>query len=356
MKDKKQYIHFLDREKSGGQSLKMSTTAAPLALTLAPQQMSIYIGVFFLITGVTGGILVLVVFLSLKTFRQSSCAFYLTIKSIGNISYLMVGLFPFIVSYGFGINWTIMSIPYCKFRVFYVQLGSLVSVTCTCLAAIDQFLATCSNPRWHRWATIKVAHNTMIIVAIILILYSSPTLILYTHIQSPTTGRISCTTTNAAYIWFNFQIHVPVVVSSLPAAIMTLFGLLAYRNVRNIAYRTVPLVRRELDKQLTSIVLVQVVYDVIFVLMVIVQTIFNAAIGTPTDAYNIALINFIRIGMTLLYYFDFVVCFDRTFSHVFLFISRAHSTSTSVYPNDFVNNSCMSFSPLIPTELNLKSN
>ena len=49
----------------------------------------------------------------------------------------------------------------------------------------------------------------------------------------------------------------------LPIYITVLFGYLAYRNVRQIPYGTVPLVRRELAKQLTSMVLVQVVHNFI---------------------------------------------------------------------------------------------
>ena len=48
----------------------------------------------------------------------------------------------------------------------------------------------------------------------------------------------------------------------LPNLITVLFGILAYRNIQQIAYRTVPLVRRELDKQLTKMVLVQVVLNI----------------------------------------------------------------------------------------------
>ena len=292
----------------------MATTIAPMSLVIAPQQISIYIGSFLFITGIVGGFLVLVVFLSLQTFRQSSCAFYLTIKSIGNICYLVLGLFPFIISSGFGINWANMSVIFCKFRIFYVQLGSLISMTCTCLAAIDQFLATCSNPRWHRWSTIKVARITVIATVIIWTLYAMPSFILFIHIQSPITQRMSCSTTNMAYINFYTYVHVPVIISSLPAAIMTLFGLLAYRNVRNIAHRTVPLVRRELDKQLTSMVLIQVIYDVTFLLSTTVQTIFNVMIGVPTDSYTIAMVNLVRNLITILYYFGFVVCIAIIFS------------------------------------------
>ena len=67
---------------------------------------------------------------------------------------------------------------------------------------------------------------------------------------------------------------------TLPVTIMVLFGLLAYFNVRNLAYRTVPLIRRELDKQLTQMVLVQVIYNffvlipfvIVYVLIFILPT------------------------------------------------------------------------------------
>ena len=36
---------------------------------------------------------------------------------------------------------------------------------------------------------------------------------------------------------------------------------MAYRNIQRISHRTAPLVRRELDKQLTTMVLVQVVIN-----------------------------------------------------------------------------------------------
>ena len=309
------------------------------SLALAPQQMAIYVGFSLFITGVVGGFLVLVVFLSLQTFRQSSCAFYLTIKSIVNILCLFLGLLPFIMSVGFGISWANASVAYCKVRIYHVELGSLISVTCTWLAALDQFLATCSNPRYNRWNTVKVARNVVIAVVIVLALYEMPALIYYDHTQSSITGRVSCSSTNTAFQRFRNVFHGPVMTSSLPSAIMTVFGLLAYRNVRNIAYRAVPLVRRELDKQLTSMVLVEVVYDVIFVPMIMIQTIFNAIVGTPTDLYTVTMTNFIRNLTTLLYYFTFVVCTDiHLCERILNSFRRVHSTYMFVSRNDFVNN------------------
>ncbi|UJR32958.1 hypothetical protein I4U23_020421 [Adineta vaga] len=42
-----------------------------------------------------------------------------------------------------------------------------------------------------------------------------------------------------------------------PVCFTLIFGTLAFHNVRTMNYRTVPLVRRELDKQLTTMVLTQ---------------------------------------------------------------------------------------------------
>lgn len=59
----------------------------------------------------------------------------------------------------------------------------------------------------------------------------------------------------------------------LPLTLMGLFGLLAYHNVRSLAYRTIPLVRRELDKQITKMVLVQVIYNIIVTSPYVIATI-----------------------------------------------------------------------------------
>ena len=53
---------------------------------------TIFGGIPILITGVLGGFVNTLVFLSLQTFRQSSCAFYLTVMSILNIGQLFTGI------------------------------------------------------------------------------------------------------------------------------------------------------------------------------------------------------------------------------------------------------------------------
>ena len=137
----------------------MSSSSSISTLNLISQQITIYLGSSILIVGVIGGCLNILVFLSLRTFRESSCAFYLVVMSIANIGQLVTGLFRQILATGFSIDWTPTSLFYCKWRPFCFQACMLIALTCVCLATIDQYWATCSYPRWQQWCNIKVAHR-----------------------------------------------------------------------------------------------------------------------------------------------------------------------------------------------------
>ncbi len=76
------------------------------SLVVAYQQVIIYSGISVLIVGLIGNCLNLIVFLSLKTFRQNSCVFYLTMMSIVNIGQLITGLLTRIMISGVDIDWT----------------------------------------------------------------------------------------------------------------------------------------------------------------------------------------------------------------------------------------------------------
>jgi hypothetical protein len=231
-----------------------------LSLTFIGQQITIYGGFIIMAAGILGNLINIIVFLSLKTFRQSSCAFYLTIMSIVNIGQLLFGLLSRIMISGFTIDWTTTSLFLCKFRVTFSQLCSLMSYTCLCLATIDQYFATCTRPRWQQWSNIKLAQRLIIISLIISIIILIPYPIFLNHVPLAT-GTISCTITNDMVSRYRNYFIVLFLAGYVPDFITVLFGILAYRNVQQIAYRTLPLVRRELDKQLTTMVLVQVVIN-----------------------------------------------------------------------------------------------
>ena len=285
------------------------STSSSSTLSFISQQVVIYMGLFVFIAGIIGGPLVLLVFLSLRTFRQSSCAFYLTVMSFVNILNLYLGLFPFTMINGFGINWTNMSLFFCKFRQFSVQSLIRISSTCMCVAIIDQFLATCSNPRWHRWNNIRFARYIIIGAVIFWISVDIPFILYSNHTVSSTSGVTSCAITNTIFQKYVNLFYIPIF-NILSLVIQALFGILAYRNVQNIAYRTVPLVRRELDKQLTMMVLVHVLHDTITSTPQTVVVVDFAVVGTSGNLDTAMQQTSIQNMTSILAYFHFAVCIN----------------------------------------------
>lgn len=226
------------------------------------KQIIIYCGTPIFIAGIIGVLLNTVVFLSLRTFRQNSCAFYLTIMSIANIGPIFLGLLSRIMIALLGFDGTERSLFYCKARLYIVHVCIGTSLTCMCLSTIDQYLATCSRPHWQHFCHIKQARRIIFCSTIFWSLHGIPYLVFLIHVKSSMTNIVSCTTTN--YIFGQYRIYVVllVLIGYLPAAIAVFFGSMAYYNVRHIAHRTIPIVRHELDKQLTTMVLVQIIVNI----------------------------------------------------------------------------------------------
>jgi len=276
------------------------------SLPFIGQQITIYGGIIIIITGVLGNLINSIVFLSLETFRQSSCAFYLIILSIFNIGQLLAGLLSRVMITGFEIDLGGTSLLYCKLRVFIFTTCSLGSTICLCLAIIDQYFATCTRPRLQQLSNIKIARWLIVIFLIISIIILIPYPIYLNHVTLET-GAIVCTTTNDMMSQYR-NYFVPLLLSGyIPDFITVLFGILAYRNVQQIAYRTVPLVRRELDKQLTVMVLVQVIINLFTNVPFVTMNALIYAIISITNSIITDIIQFIDSMLSIIFYTYFAV-------------------------------------------------
>lgn len=275
-------------------------------LNSASQYISICFGLVILIGGLIGNILNVFVFLSLKTFRESSCAFFLTMMSFLNVGQLLTGALPRIVNAWFSIDWQDSSFAYCKARGYLFQICSLVSFTCICFATIDQFLATCSNPRWQRLCNVRLASYIFIISFLIWILHGIPTLMYQTLVISAT-GSMRCDFSDAIFQKYNNYGIVLVLTSSLPVVLTTIFASLAYRNVRLLAYRTVPMVRRELDRQLTSMVIVQAIVNFYVIVPYIITYMINSTTTFTRNTYEYAVFSLVRNLTLFVFYLYFAV-------------------------------------------------
>ena len=233
------------------------------SLMFASKQVTIYLDIPIFIIGLIGNILNVLVFLSLRTFRENSCAFYLTVMSIANIVQLLTGVLNRIMVSGFSIDAVASSMFYCKFNGYCIQLCVLTSFTCMCLAAIDQFLVTCSNVRWQQWSNIKVAHRLTVAFIFIWILHGISYAIYTNLAMNSVTGQLVCIFTNGIMSQYNTYAFYIILTGFIPLSVTIIFGSLAYHNVQQLAHRSVPLVRREVEKQLSVMVFAHIIYNVI---------------------------------------------------------------------------------------------
>ena len=277
------------------------------SLVFAQNQVIIYGGAFVFTTGVFGGFLNTIVLLSLRTFRQSSCALYLTIMSILNIGQLFTGLFLPIMNTLLNVDGTTASLFWCKFRPFVFHVCTATSLTCFCLATIDQYFATCFNPRWQQFCNIKLAHRLVLAFVIIWSLHGIPYLLFFAHVQSSVPGKVVCTVTNSIFAQYRIYVNFLAVSGFLPIAITALFGSMAYFNVRQLNHRTVPLVRRELDKQLTVMVLLQVFINISVLLPYVIVSVLGLNTNISRDLVVKANIELTSTVTLVIYYLYFAV-------------------------------------------------
>jgi hypothetical protein len=285
------------------------------SLNFIKQEITIYFGIVTLMMGVIGGCLNIIIFLSLKTFRQSSCAFYLMLMSTSDIVRLVFSQIPYIMRWGSQRDWGVSSLFFCKIRLCIYSIFTLSSMTCLCLATIDQYFATSSRVRWRQWCNIKLAHRLTSIFIIIWTLQGIPCLIFNNHVISPLTNTTVCEVTNYIFNQYWTYVYYPILTNIVPL-ITVIFGIMAYYNARNLVHRTVPLVRRELDKQLTIMVLVQILISSCTLLPFSINNIFQVANTFPNDPVIQAKISFMGAMITNYFLLNIAV---RVLSIIFYF-------------------------------------
>ncbi len=138
-----------------------------MSLPYIGQQITIYGGFFLLIAGVVGNGINILVFSSVHEYRRTPCTFYFLCASIYNLIYISTGITSRIVMSGYGIDLTRTSTSWCKMRQFIAVSTILRSLTCSCLATIDQFFSTSQSVHLRRFSNIKWAHRIVIIVTLI---------------------------------------------------------------------------------------------------------------------------------------------------------------------------------------------
>jgi hypothetical protein len=261
------------------------------------------IGIFNLVTGITGNILIILVFTTVKVFKGNQCAFYLIVESISNIGLLLAVYVSTILTHILGYDPYLTSLNWCKIRTMISQAFALCSLYTVCFLAFDQYLSTNHRYSWRQLSTLKLAHCFVFVNVCFVVIHSTSFLFVTEIHQS-----MGCAVYNPIIKRYYAFFYYPILSSILPLIITTSFSLLAYRNVRRIIRRQVPVIRRRLDRQFTAITLARVVCIVSCGMPFIFVSLYELNMNNNEDNYvELAIVNLISTILNSLLYTNFSV-------------------------------------------------
>lgn len=244
-----------------------------MEIFLLAESILFYSTVCIFIIGTIGNLIHLSVLLTLKQFRSNQCAFYLIVESIVDtcqlVILLLVNLLPVTLGYEPANN----SLVWCKLRNMIPQTLRLISTSLVCFAAFDQFLSTNPHPSLRQMSSIRLARSLTVIAICLWTAHSIPYGIFYQIGSSRT-----CTMPNLDLTQYYSYFYYPILHGFLPIFFASLSSLFAYRNVRRLVRRQLNIERRRLDRQLTAMIFVRVIFFVLFLL--------------PYTIYRIYVLNF----------------------------------------------------------------
>ncbi|CAF3467920.1 unnamed protein product [Rotaria sp. Silwood1] len=294
------------------------TTDFISALDLAIRYLNISAESFVFIFGIIGNILNIIVFISLKTFRTNPCAFCLLILSISDSGMLLFNTLPNIFVNIFKVYGNVNSMFPCKISIAFGQVFGLMSHMIMCVAVIDQCMSTSTYER-RQGINLKLMRCLIVIFIFVSILHGIPFLVFYDFQPLPGINATACVPKNKDGPFAKYAIYIsfPIIQGFIPISIMSVFGLMAFRNVRTMSKRKVSIIRLRLEQQLTAMVLIRILSVCItvipFLIVYVIRYIISSRINNPIVQKQYQLVN--RV-FTILFFVNYAVGF-----YIFLSIS-----------------------------------
>ncbi|CAF2545022.1 unnamed protein product [Rotaria sp. Silwood2] len=147
----------------------------------------------------------------------------------------------------------------CKIPIAFGQIFGLISHMIICFAAIDQCISSSMHER-RQGINLKCMKRLIIISIFISILHGIPFLVFYNVQKLSGTNTTTCRPNDNHALFSKYVVYVgfPIIDVFLPISIMSVYGLLAFRNVRTMTKRKVHIIRLRLEQQLTAMVLMKI--------------------------------------------------------------------------------------------------
>ncbi|CAF1144289.1 unnamed protein product [Didymodactylos carnosus] len=235
--------------------------------------------------------------------------------SVFDLFLLFFGLILRIVISGFGYNLPVMSVGLCKLRFYLTYVLALSSLTYKCLATIDRCCSTCRTVKSRTFSNLSLARQLCVLTVLFWLLTLLPFPLLtniYVIGEANQTKSKVCNYYSIIYANFHLYFNSLLCFNLIPIFVMTLFGILTYKNLRN---RIVPLHQRRshrnrIDVQLTKIMLLQ---TLIVIVSSVPPTILNMYMGltidTEKNSFRLAQENLFSTIVTLFFYTQYSTAF-----------------------------------------------
>jgi len=243
---------------------QMSSSTA-IHLLFISQKYAFSTSCIIFIIGIIGNLFNILVFTTLKLFRNNRCVLYFITESIANIVQLTFFFLIYLLIEVNGTDPASVSLFWCKFRSTMIVLCTLISFSAVCLSAYDQCLSTSHQFNIRRLSTTKLTQY-LIFIIICISIFNVTLFCIFVEIR----GTL-CSVYNSNMLNYLSFFYYPVLTGLLPIFITSLFSILAYRNVRRIFRRQIPILRRRLDQQLTAMVLARVILFIVLILPYTIQ-------------------------------------------------------------------------------------
>ncbi|CAF1074536.1 unnamed protein product [Didymodactylos carnosus] len=224
-------------------------------LDIIRQYIAIWFGLFLVIFGNIGNLLLITLFFSDTLLRVNPCSRYILSSSICDLVQLNSTLVIGILADGFNHDLTIRFSLCCKLRNYFDQLSSTTTLTFILLATIERYLLTSSKHHSCRLKHLLTKTRPISLVTVaIWSLISIPNLIEHSNTRQCQLTR----SVTHAFIGL-------ICLSFLPILLMFIFGVLTLNNLRKLG-KHAQIIRAEqiykrllhIDKQLTILLLIQI--------------------------------------------------------------------------------------------------
>lgn len=186
-----------------------------------------YISLFILFFGILGNVLNICVLLQ-RSLRSNPCIFLFVTSSIANLTSILSGLIPRILS-TWHLDLTETNDVLCRLRAFILFSSRTIALGLIMLAAIERWIISSNNIQYRQISSLKNAQKSSLVITIISIILYSQMLYCYKanleHTPLKCYGKTSfCRLlTDMTYLCFTILI---------PLISMTIFGAMTISNIR----------------------------------------------------------------------------------------------------------------------------